>query len=207
MKRLYSNLGYFSSERLRHRQKNGKRYCSFSRHSTSLLIPSIFYYLHIIVTAHSVAFIIPFLCHNIPPELLSQGEFIFSCCLCVIDLWGADLSRPPLAQHRLSGSKGVSYSWVIDIFITGSECFKPLSTGIYLWELASSGRAARGSSITAGATARVQAVCPRRQPEGRNEAQVGGRQGRRECRVHPCNISTPEGVMALPAPPVFTNIK
>lgn len=58
-------------------------------------------------------------------------EFILSCCLCVIDLWVADLGLLLFALCGLGGSTRLLIQ-MIDIFISRGECSKTLSVDIYL---------------------------------------------------------------------------
>lgn len=78
-----------------------------------------------------LAFIIHFYAAIFSLGIVIVGEFILSRCLCVIDLWVADLALHPLLRADLAVDK-VTYSQMIDIFIRRGECFKTLSADIYL---------------------------------------------------------------------------
>lgn len=97
------------------------------------------------------------------------GKFILSCCLCVIDLWVADLALHPVLGADLAGRQG--YLFTDDRHLYYEERMLKNLKHRHLsraWHLIAQHPTCPNPSITGRPTAQVQPVCPLHQPEGQS---------------------------------------
>lgn len=112
--------------------KNENWYCSLYCKSASHVIAYLFYKLDAITGRAPCLSLLSIFVLQYSIWIDIAGEFILSCCLCVIDLRGCRSRPPPLCSMPTWRVDKVTYSQMIDIFIRRRECLKTLSAGIYL---------------------------------------------------------------------------